>query len=49
MIHLNDIGCGKGAIYGWRQGVASSTTNLQRLLELGADVNFILSGKREGK
>ena len=42
------LGCGKHVIYEWQNGVSPSATNLQRLHELGADVIWILTGKREG-
>ena len=43
------IGCGKNVVNEWSYGVAPSATNLARLHELGADVIWILTGKREGK
>lgn len=42
------LGCGNHTIIEWRNGVAPSAANLQRLHELGADVIWILTGKREG-
>ena len=42
------LGCGKNVIYEWENGVSPSATNLQMLYELGADVIWILTGKREG-
>lgn len=43
------VGCGKNTIYEWGCGVAPSAKNLARLHELGADVIWILTGKREGR
>jgi len=40
------LGCGKHTINEWRNGVAPSAANLQRLHELGADVIWILTGRR---
>ena len=42
------LGCGKHTINEWSHGVSPSAANLQRLHELGADVIWILTGKREG-
>lgn len=41
------LGCGQNTINEWSYGVAPSATNLARLHELGADVIFILTGRRE--
>lgn len=41
------LGCGKNTIIEWSHGVSPSAANLQRLHELGADVIWILTGKRE--
>lgn len=43
------IGCDKHAIYSWRDGFAPSAMFLARLLQLGADVDWILTGKGSGK
>lgn len=43
------IGCGKNTLNEWGYGVAPSAIYLARLHELGADVIWILTGKREGK
>ena len=43
------IGCGKNTLNEWSYGVAPSAIYLARLHELGADVIWILTGKREGK
>lgn len=40
------IGCGKKAIYEWKNGKAPDAIHLQRLHELGADVIYILIGRR---
>jgi len=40
------LGCGNHTINEWRNGVAPSAANLQRLHELGADVIWILTGRR---
>ena len=42
------IGCGMDAIKDWGHGVAPVPTDLARLHEVGADVIWILTGKREG-
>ena len=41
------IGCGNKAVYEWKYGTAPSATYLARLHELGADVIWILTGRRE--
>ena len=38
------IGCNKKVIYAWRDGSAPSAIFLARLLQLGADVDWILTG-----
>lgn len=43
------IGCGKNTIHEWSYGIAPSAFYLRRLYELGADVIWILTGKRERK
>ena len=40
------IGCDKKAIGGWEAGVAPDAIHLQRLHEIGADVIYILTGRR---
>lgn len=40
------IGCENYTIYKWRDGVSPSAIYLQRLHELGADVIWILTGKK---
>lgn len=40
------IGCHKNAIYEWDDGKAPDAIFLQRLHEIGADVIYILTGKR---
>ena len=42
------IGCDKKAISGWEVGVAPDAIHLQRLHEIGADVIYILTGRRDG-
>lgn len=42
------IGCDKKAIFSWRDGGAPSPIFLARLLQLGADIEWILTGIREG-
>lgn len=42
------IGCNKKSIAGWRDGFAPSGMFLARLLYLGADVIWILTGERSG-
>lgn len=43
------IGCGRNVLYEWSCGIALSAIYLQRLHELGADVIWILTGKRKAK
>lgn len=43
------MGCSTDEIKDWGHGVAPVPTDLARLHELGADVIWILTGKREGK
>lgn len=40
------IGCDNDTIYRWNEGVSPSAIYLQRLHELGADVIWILTGKK---
>ena len=40
------IGCEAYTIYKWNQGVSPSAIYLARLLELGADVYWILTGRK---
>lgn len=42
------IGCDKHALYAWRDGFAPSAMFLARLVQLGADVEWILTGKGSG-
>lgn len=42
------IGCDKKAIFSWRDGCAPSPMFLARLLQLGADIEWILTGKGSG-
>lgn len=41
------IGCRKQAVYWWRDGIAPSAVLLQRLAFLGADIDWILTGRRK--
>lgn len=41
-------GCSKQAIYAWRDGNTPDGLNLARLHYAGADVIYILTGKRTG-
>lgn len=43
--------CGKnnGLIYHWMEGVSPSAKYLQRLCFLGADIEYILTGRRSKK
>lgn len=41
------IGCRKQAVYNWRSGMAPSPIFLQRLAFLGADIDWILTGRRK--
>lgn len=43
------MGCGRHVIYEWQSGTAPSALNLKRLAELGADIDWILMGKKAGK
>ena len=40
------LGCGRNVIHEWNRGVAPSALYLARLYELGANVIWILTGKR---
>lgn len=42
------IGCSDKIIYSWRDGSTPSAMFLARLLELGADIEWILTGKGSG-
>lgn len=41
------LGCGKHTINEWEHGAAPSAGSLKRLHELGADVIWILTGRKE--
>jgi hypothetical protein len=43
----NMLGCRRQAIHTWSQGETPSGIFLQRLCELGADINWILTGRRK--
>ncbi len=43
------LGCGKCTVDMWRNGVCPSARHLARLYEIGADVVWILTGKRSIK
>lgn len=43
------LGCRENNIYQWGRGIAPSAKSLARLLEVGADVPYILIGRRSGK
>ena len=40
------IGCSDNTIYGWSYGYAPSSMYLARLYDVGADVIWILTGRR---
>lgn len=40
------IGCKDTNIYKWNDGVCPSAKFLARLLEVGADIHYILTGRR---
>lgn len=40
------IGCENYTIYKWNDGVSPSAIYLARLLELGADIHWILTGRK---
>lgn len=40
------IGCSHKLVYAWAEGCAPTAIFLQRLMKLGADVPYILSGRR---
>lgn len=42
------IGCEHYTIYKWNQGVSPSAIYLAKLLELGADIRWILTGRKAG-
>ena len=42
------LGCKDNNIYKWREGVSPSAKFLARLLVLGADIPYILTGRRPG-
>ena len=39
------IGCSPGMLYEWQEGKAPSGIYMQRLCYLGADINWILTGR----
>lgn len=41
------IGCRKQAIYAWERGETPSGIFLQRMAFLGADIDWILTGRRK--
>lgn len=41
-----EIGCNENTIYAWQRGAAPSAVHLAMLHEHGADVIWILTGKR---
>lgn len=41
------IGCRKQTLYIWKTGVAPDGIHLQRLCFLGADIDWILTGRRK--
>ena len=43
------IGCDKRTIYAWRDGETPSGIFLQRLAWLGADIDWILTGRRKNQ
>lgn len=43
---IKTLGCSDNTIYSWENGFAPSAYFLQRLDELGADVLYILRGRR---
>lgn len=40
------IGCSRKLVYSWAEGTAPTAIFLQRLVELGADISYILTGRR---
>lgn len=40
------IGCSRKLVYSWAEGNAPTAIFMQQILELGADVTYILSGRR---
>lgn len=40
------IGCSHKLVYAWAEGSAPTAMFMQRLLEMGADISYILSGRR---
>lgn len=42
------IGCENYTIYKWKDGVSPSAIYLARLLEIGADIRWILTEKKVG-
>lgn len=40
------IGCSRKLVYAWADGCAPTAIFVQRLHELGADIPYILSGRR---
>jgi hypothetical protein len=43
------LGCRRQAVYWWRDGITPSAIFLQRLAFLGADIDWILTGRRKDK
>jgi hypothetical protein len=41
------LGCSTGLFYEWRRGKVPSGMFLARMLELGADIEWILTGRRK--
>jgi transcriptional regulator with XRE-family HTH domain len=41
------IGCRKQAVYNWEHGITPTGMFLQRLAFLGADIDWILTGRRK--
>ncbi len=44
---MQALGCADNTIYSWENGIAPSAYFLQRMHELGADVIWILTGRKE--
>ena len=40
------LGCSKKLVYAWAEGTGPSAIYLQRMYEMGADVVYILTGRR---
>ena len=43
------MGCASSTIQEWREGKAPGTMYLRRFLELGGDVDYVLTGRRKPK